>query len=425
MRQEIKTTGRDLSVKEKFSISKFLVSWEMMLVYILILINLVLIIARPGLYFTRGTIQSIIQSGMDVSPLVLGMIFVLMLGDIDVSIASIMIFASMATGLSMDAGLPVLICVLIGILAGGLCGAFNGFLIAYMKMPAVIVTISTSMVFRGIVKIILDVNVLKNFPAFYTYLAWNNILGIPISLICFLQLAVVFLVVLHKSEFGRKLYIIGNNSICANYSGISVEHTKMIVFIVMGIMAGIASIFFVGRMGGGVSSTMGTGYEMDAIAICVLGGISTNGGKGKVYGPVIATLIIAFLTYTLGLVGIDANTRKILTGVILIIAVLIPSVNKQLISNIRRRFLYANSKNIESVNLKACEEIKVIKRMILEVQKDASLSDADRETKVNKYQEKVKSIQKKCREQTAALKAEEKMERKKEKERKNKNERIA
>lgn len=425
MRQEIKTTGRDLSVKEKFSISKFLVSWEMMLVYILILINLVLIIARPGLYFTRGTIQSIIQSGMDVSPLVLGMIFVLMLGDIDVSIASIMIFASMATGLSMDSGLPVLICVLIGILAGGLCGAFNGFLIAYMKMPAVIVTISTSMVFRGIVKIILDVNVLKNFPAFYTYLAWNNILGIPISLICFLLLAVVFLVVLHKSEFGRKLYIIGNNSICANYSGISVEHTKMIVFIVMGIMAGIASIFFVGRMGGGVSSTMGTGYEMDAIAICVLGGISTNGGKGKVYGPVIATLIIAFLTYTLGLVGIDANTRKILTGVILIIAVLIPSVNKQLISNIRRRFLYANSKNIESVNLKACEEIKVIKRMILEVQKDASLSDADRETKVNKYQEKVKSIQKKCREQTAALKAEEKIERKKEKERKNKNERIA
>lgn len=425
MRQEIKTTGRDLSVKEKFSISKFLVSWEMMLVYILILINLVLIIARPGLYFTRGTIQSIIQSGMDVSPLVLGMIFVLMLGDIDVSIASIMIFASMATGLSMDSGLPVLICVLIGILAGGLCGAFNGFLIAYMKMPAVIVTISTSMVFRGIVKIILDVNVLKNFPAFYTYLAWNNILGIPISLICFLLLAVVFLVVLHKSEFGRKLYIIGNNSICANYSGISVEHTKMIVFIVMGIMAGIASIFFVGRMGGGVSSTMGTGYEMDAIAICVLGGISTNGGKGKVYGPVIATLIIAFLTYTLGLVGIDANTRKILTGVILIIAVLIPSVNKQLISNIRRRLLYANSKNIESVNLKACEEIKVIKRMILEVQKDASLSDADRETKVNKYQEKVKSIQKKCKEQTAALKAEEKIERKKEKERKNKNERIA
>lgn len=425
MRQEIKTTGRDLSVKEKFSISKFLVSWEMMLVYILILINLVLIIARPGLYFTRGTIQSIIQSGMDVSPLVLGMIFVLMLGDIDVSIASIMIFASMATGLSMDSGLPVLICVLIGILAGGLCGAFNGFLIAYMKMPAVIVTISTSMVFRGIVKIILDVNVLKNFPAFYTYLAWNNILGIPISLICFLLLAVVFLVVLHKSEFGRKLYIIGNNSICANYSGISVEHTKMIVFIVMGIMAGIASIFFVGRMGGGVSSTMGTGYEMDAIAICVLGGISTNGGKGKVYGPVIATLIIAFLTYTLGLVGIDANTRKILTGVILIIAVLIPSVNKQLISNIRRRLLYANSKNIESVNLKACEEIKVIKRMILEVQKDASLSDADRETKVNKYQEKVKSIQKKCREQTATLKAEEKIERKKEKERKNKNERIA
>ena len=97
---------RDLSVKQGFKISRFLVSWEMVLVYILILINLVLMISRTNLYFSQGTIQSIIQSGMDVCPLVLGMIFILMLGDIDVSVASIMIFSSMATGLCCSAGLP-------------------------------------------------------------------------------------------------------------------------------------------------------------------------------------------------------------------------------------------------------------------------------------------------------------------------------
>ena len=121
---------RDLSVKQGFKISRFLVSWEMVLVYILILINLVLMISRTNLYFSQGTIQSIIQSGMDVCPLVLGMIFILMLGDIDVSVASIMIFSSMATGLCCSAGLPAFAGVIAGIAAGALCGAFNGFLIA-------------------------------------------------------------------------------------------------------------------------------------------------------------------------------------------------------------------------------------------------------------------------------------------------------
>jgi hypothetical protein len=134
------------------------------------------------------------------------------------------------------------------------------------------------------------------------------------------------------------IYIIGNNPICAKYSGIDVKKTKFYVFVIMGIMCGIASIFFVGRMGGSVSSTMGTGYEITAIAICVLGGVSTNGGKGKIYGPVIATLIMAFLTYTLGLLEVDANTRKIVTGVILIIAVLISNVNANTLNSLKQRF---------------------------------------------------------------------------------------
>lgn len=316
--------ARDLTVKQGFKLSKFLVSWEMVLVYILLLINLVLMATRTNLYFSGGTVQSIIQSGMDVCPLVLGMILILMLGDIDVSVAATMIFASMATGLCCQAGMPAIVGVLAGLVAGGLCGAFNGFFVAYVGMPAVIVTIATSMLFRGIVKIVLDVNVLKVFPSFYVTIAWSNIAGIPLALILFLVMSAGFIFLLQKSKFGRQLYIIGNNATCAQYSGIDVKKTKLIVFILMGVMCGVASIFFVGRMGGSVSSTMGTGYEMTAIAICVLGGVSTNGGKGKVYGSVIATLIMAFLTYTLGLLEVDANSRKIVTGFILIIAVLIP-----------------------------------------------------------------------------------------------------
>ena len=406
MSYDNKVPVRDLTVKEKFNLKKFLVKWEMVLVYILVLINVVLAVSRPGLYFANGTIQSIIQSGMDLTPLMLGMIFILMLGDIDVSVAAIMIFASMVTGLTMDAGLPAIVCVLLGLVAGTACGAFNGFFVAYMKMPAVIVTISTSMLFRGIVKIILDVNVLKNFPAFYRTLAWTNIAGIPLSMIAFLLISLIFIYILHKSRFGRKLYIIGNNDTVATYSGISVERTKLAVFMLMGFMAGVASIFFVGRMGGGVSSTMGTGYELDAIAICVLGGVSTSGGKGKVYGPIIGAFIMAFLQYTLGLMGVDANSRKIVTGFILIIAVLIPNVNKQLIANLKLKFIYKNNKNIEALNVKTANEVKMLKELIVATKKDEKLSAAEKADKIKKHEETIADLQKKAKEQTAALLAE-------------------
>ena len=121
---------RDLSVKQGFKLSKFLVSWEMVLIYILLLINIVLMVSRTNLYFSPGTIQAIIQSGMDVCPLVLGMILILMLGDIDVSVASTMIFASMATGLCCQAGMPAFVGVIVGIAAGALCGLFNGYFVA-------------------------------------------------------------------------------------------------------------------------------------------------------------------------------------------------------------------------------------------------------------------------------------------------------
>ena len=397
---------RDLTIKQGFKLSKFLVCWEMVLVYILILINVVLIAMKPNLYFASGTIQSIIQSGLDVSPLVLGMILILMLGDIDVSAASTMIFASMATGLCMDAGLPMILSVLMGIVAGAACGAFNGFFVAYMKMPAVITTISTQMLFRGIVKIVLDVNVLKNFPEFYTAIGWRNVAGIPIALILYIIMTVIFIYVLQKSKFGRTLYIIGNNPTCAQYSGIDVKRTKLLVFMLMGAMSGVASIFFVGRMGGSVSSTMGTGYEMTAIAICVLGGVSTNGGKGKVYGPFIATFIFAFLTYTLGLLNVDANSRKIVTGIILIIAVLIPNVNKKLIADLKLKFIYKGNKNVEALNIKTAAKVKALKEEIAETKKDNSLSETAKNDKIKKAEAEIASLQKKCKDQTAIWLAE-------------------
>lgn len=404
---------RDLSVKEGFVLSKFLVKWEMILVYILILLNLVLLIFKPDLFFQAGTIQTIINSGFDSSPLVLGMVFILLLGDIDVSVAAQIVLGGMVTGLMMNAGIPSIICVIAGVLTCVLCGAFNGFCVAYFKMPAVITTISTSMLFRGIAEIVLGENSLKNFPAWYNKIGWYNIGGIlPLSMVLFLIMGAILIFVLHKSPFGRKVYIVGNNPTCAIYSGISVFRVKMEVFMLMGFMAGIGSIFFIGRMGGGISSSMATGYEMTAIATAVLGGVSTSGGKGKMFGPMIATFIMSFLIFVLGLLGVDPNTKKIFIGVILILTILVSTVNKQMIKDIKLRMIYHNNKNIEAVNDRTAELVKNNKKEIKKLQKVGG-----KDAEIKKLQAEIEAAQKECKEKSAQFWADQQADEKKAKER--------
>ena len=379
---------RDLSVKEGFVLKKFLVKWEMILVYILLLINVILAVFRSDLYFQSGTIQSIINAGLDVSPMVLGMVFILLLGDIDVSVAAQMILGGMVTGLMMDHGIPWIIAVICGVIICMICGAFNGFCVAFLQMPAVITTISTSMLFRGIVEIVLGENSLKNFPKWYNKIGWYNVGPLPLSMILFLIMGLIFCFILHRTTFGRKVYIVGNNPTCATYSGISVKKVKMEVFILMGFMA---------RMGGGVSSSMGTGYEMTAIACAVLGGVSTNGGKGKMYGPIIATFIMAFLTYTLGLLGVDPNSKKIFTGVILILTILVSTVNKQMIKDFKLRTMYHSNKNIEALNDRTNEQIRDLKKQIAELKKAGKSGEAA------KLNDKIAQLKKECAEKSAKL----------------------
>ena len=167
----------------------------------------------------------------------------------------------------------------------------------------------------------------------------------------------------------------------------------------MGFMAGIGSIFFIGRMGGGISSSMATGYEMTAIATAVLGGVSTSGGKGKMFGPMIATFIMSFLIFVLGLLGVDPNTKKIFIGIILILTILVSTVNKQMIKDIKLRLLYHNNKNIEAVNDRTAELVKKNKN------------------EIKKLQAEIEAAQKECKEKSAQFWADQQADEKKAKER--------
>lgn len=333
-----KKTNEIVPNKKHFNKS-FLYSWEMILVYLLIGINVLLMVALPETYFFSGSIQTIIRSGMDLSIMVLGMVLILVLGEIDVSVGSIMILSSMVMGLSYQSGLGAFLSVILGIICGATCGLVNGVLVTYAKMPSVIVTIATGLLFKGIVRAVLKDTYLNTFPDFFVKFAWNDIGGIiPVSLLIFVIFAVIFGLVLHKSKFGRELYVIGSNKDVAKYSGINVNLVKIIAFVIMGVTASLSGILFVGRFDG-ITFSVGNGYELKVIAIAVLGGVSTLGGKGKIYGPCIATLFMAFLTKTLDLFEIHPNVVKIAIGLVLIIAVLIPRINSELFVKLKNLFL--------------------------------------------------------------------------------------
>lgn len=140
----------------------------------------------------------------------------------------------------------------------------------------------------------------------------------------FLVAAIIFGLLLHKTTFGRRVYAIGNNSTASFYSGIQIEHIKVIIYTLAGLMSGVAAIFLTSRMGS-TRSDMGTGYELNAITMVVLGGVSIMGGKGKIVGAVIAAFIVGFLKYGLGLVNLSSEIVLVIVGMLLVVSVALPN----------------------------------------------------------------------------------------------------
>lgn len=304
----------------KFNVIKFLLRWEMILLYIFAVFN-VLLFFLNGEVFTRSY-TSIIQAGMDLSFMIFPMIFILLLGDIDVSIGSTLALSAMVMGLVYEATNNTFLAIGACLVTGTLAGFVNGLLITgFKEISAVIVTIATMLFYRGMVKVVLDVRSLTLFPEWFGDLGYSNYLGVPISLWLFILFALVFGLILHKTSFGRVLYAIGNNKEGAYFSGIRVNRMKLIVFTVMGLMSAVSSIFYLGRSPS-VVANIGEGYELKVIAICVLGGVSTSGGKGKVFGPIIGVFIMSFLDKLLGYNGVQPAARIMSVGVLLVLALL-------------------------------------------------------------------------------------------------------
>jgi rhamnose transport system permease protein len=266
----------------------------------------------------------------DVAPILLialPMTLIIITEEIDLSVASIVGLSSVMTGILTQAGLPFPLAAVLAIVVGTVAGAFNGFLVTVVGLPSLAVTIGTLALFRGIAVGLLGTTAITDFPEEWTDLAKANIPGtpIPVIMIPFVVLALVFAVLLHFTPFGRSLYAIGLNKEAAHFSGIDVGRTKFILFVLSGAISGFAGVYFT-LLYSNARGDNAMGMELQVIAAVLLGGVSIFGGRGALHGVIAGVLLIGTLGSALRLAGVTSDIINVITGVLLILSVVSASI---------------------------------------------------------------------------------------------------
>ena len=316
---------RHINSKKEFNLKSFFFQWEWMLVLLFIIVNIININLSP--YYLDGKqLLDATMTFLDKAFIVFPMVFILILADIDISVASTVALSSVIMAVTYNMGVPMALAMILCLIVGSICGMINGlFIVKFKELSAVIVTLSTMIIYRGIAYIILQDQASGKFPSWYSFLGWGYVGGIPFILIVFVVFAIIFGLLLHKTTFGRRVYAMGNNITACRFSGVEVDKIKVIVFTMTGFMAAVTAIFLASRMGS-TRPNVATGYELDVIAMAVLGGVSSSGGKGRMAGAIISVFLIGLLRYGLGLRNVPAQALLIIVGVLLISAVMIPNL---------------------------------------------------------------------------------------------------
>ena len=245
-------------------------------------------------------------------------------GEIDLSVASIIALASTAMGAAVQMGVGTTGLVLIGLGVGLLCGAFNGVLVTRMGLPSIVVTIGTMSLFRGISFIILGDQAFQGYPDSFSWFGQGYVWWvISFELVLFALFAVIFAVLLHRTNFGRAIYAIGNNATGAMFSGIRVERVKFTLFLLTGLMSGVAAICLTSRLGS-TRPSIATGWELEIVTMVVLGGVSILGGSGTIVGVFIAAFVMGLVTFGLGLLNVPGIVMSIVIGALLIGVIALP-----------------------------------------------------------------------------------------------------
>lgn len=297
---------------------------RIVLVVLLILMYLAFGLMTDGSFFTTSRIMNTLNYVYFLGFLSLGVTFVIATGGIDFSIGPVMFCCSLVSGYSLVTyGVPMGAALVMSILIGVAFGVFNGYLVAYWKVPPFIVSMASMNIAKGIAAVFTKTQSVS-WPQAGTEGGWfRNIIsfnGIPMGLIIFVVIAIICAVILNKTKWGRYILCLGSNKEAVRLSGVNIKKWEMLAYIICGTLVGIASIFFVATYTT-VQPGYGDQYNNEAIAGCVMGGTSMVGGLASISGTVIGVIIISLLQQGILALGFTKDYQYIITGLIVIAAV--------------------------------------------------------------------------------------------------------
>lgn len=305
---------------------RWLINRESAIVVLLLLVLIYSSLMVPK-FATPATLTYLLLDVAATLMIALAMTPIMITGDIDLSVGSMVGLSSVVFGVLFQAGWAIPLAMLAALVVGALGGALNGVLVTRIGLPALAVTIGTMALFRGIAVGLLGTTAVTSFPKEWTSLAKAKIPGTPIPLvmIVFLVLLVAFALMLHFSSFGRGVYAIGRSKDAAAFYGVNVARTRLILFIISGTVAALGGIYYTLRYGSARGDNA-TGLELQVIAAVVLGGVSVFGGRGALHGVIAGVLLIGSLSSALRLANVTADVINIITGVLLVVSVVASSV---------------------------------------------------------------------------------------------------
>lgn len=300
-------------------------TWEGLLLAVLIGVVAFNAVQTP-FYLGLNNQINLFQLSIEKIIVALAMTFIIINGEIDLSVASIMGLAACLLAWLYAQGVPLPLAILAGLGIGLLCGLFNGFWVAYVGLPSLAVTLAGLIGFRGAARILLEDRSIGEFPEWFNALGQRPFLGpLPLALVIFAGLLVLTVILLQYSAFGRYVYVIGHNREVARYSGVNVKRVKLALFAASGLTAALAGVLFAARLGA-VRGNTADGFELDIITMVLLGGVNIFGGSGTLTGVGLSILIILNLRNGMALANISGNTQTGVIGALLILSVLLPNL---------------------------------------------------------------------------------------------------
>ena len=319
------TNERFLPDRLHSAMQRRLKSWETLLLAVAVAIFIFNSFASP--YFLNAwNLSDATFNFTEKAMIAFAMALLIIAGEIDLSVASIIALASTAMGAAVQAGAGTPVLIIVGIGTGLICGAFNGVVVTRWGLPSIVVTIGTMSLFRGISYIVLGDQAYRGYPSEFSFFGQGYVWWvISFEFVLFAIIALTYAVILHQTNFGRAVYAIGNNPTGALFSGIRVQRVKFILFLMTGLMSGIAAICLTSRLGS-TRPSIAFGWELEVVTMVVLGGVNILGGSGSIPGVIIAAFVMGLVTFGLGLLNVPGIVMSIVIGMLLIGVIALPRV---------------------------------------------------------------------------------------------------